>query len=109
MNLHDVRKQLLAAKAELEERLRRTHSHIHHKDEPISPSFDEQVVDMQNEEVVHMLDFEGRKELAHIDLALERLDKGTYENCAACGEPIDEQRLIAVPFTEYCIDCASKP
>jgi DnaK suppressor protein len=105
MNLHAVRTQLLATKAELEQRLHRTRSHIHHKDTPVSQDFDEQAVEMQNDEVVHMLDFAGRKELEQIDLALQRLDEGTYQFCAGCGKPIEEERLIAVPYTELCIEC----
>ena len=40
-----------------------------------------------------------------IDWALVRLKKGNYGICAACGKPISRARLIAVPWTDYCLDC----
>ncbi|MBM3679016.1 MAG: hypothetical protein FJW96_14235 [Actinobacteria bacterium] len=39
-----------------------------------------------------------------IDAALARIDDGTYGVCAACGEPIPEERLDAVPYAILCID-----
>lgn len=47
-----------------------------------------------------------RDHLAEIDLALERLDGGTYGVCEVCGEPIAGPRLEALPATRYCIDHA---
>lgn len=42
--------------------------------------------------------------LAEIDAALGRIDEGTYGICAACGRPIDAERLQAVPYATLCID-----
>jgi RNA polymerase-binding transcription factor DksA len=42
-------------------------------------------------------------ELKDIDDALRRLDEGTYGICEACGKPIDEARLEAVPWARYCV------
>jgi DnaK suppressor protein len=106
MNLHDIKAQLLTVKAEMEARLLRTHKHIHLKDEAVSPNFHEQVVEREDDEIVHALDMEGRKELEQINRALQRLEAGHYLNCGRCGQPIGEQRLIAVPYTEFCIKCA---
>lgn len=41
-----------------------------------------------------------------IDLALDRLDRGSYGLCTACGEPIGLDRLEARPAAELCIECA---
>ena len=40
--------------------------------------------------------------------ALIRLDEGKYGVCVACGEPIDEARLAAIPETPYCAADAEK-
>ena len=40
-----------------------------------------------------------------IEWALDRLNKGNYGVCAACGNPISPARLKAVPWTDYCLDC----
>jgi len=42
--------------------------------------------------------------LKEVDGALERLEQGTFGICAACNEPIEEQRLMADPLTCFCLD-----
>lgn len=43
-------------------------------------------------------------ELADVEHALQRLDDGTYGTCEACGKPIDDARLEAMPATRFCVD-----
>lgn len=43
-------------------------------------------------------------ELADVEHALRRLDEGTYGTCEACGKPIGEERLQAVPAARFCIN-----
>ncbi len=43
-------------------------------------------------------------ELADVEHALTRLDEGTYGTCEACGRPIDEGRLEAVPAARFCLE-----
>ncbi len=40
-----------------------------------------------------------------IDLALERLSKGTYGFCLRCKKPIPQGRLEAMPEAELCVEC----
>lgn len=47
-------------------------------------------------------------ELADVEHALQRLDDGTYGTCEACGKPIDDERLEAVPASRYCLDDQAK-
>ncbi|MGE5274560.1 MAG: TraR/DksA family transcriptional regulator [Verrucomicrobiota bacterium] len=42
--------------------------------------------------------------LGEIDGALERIDAGTFGTCQACGKPIDEERLEALPWATLCIE-----
>lgn len=42
-------------------------------------------------------------ELADVDMALERLDGGTYGRCAACGERIPDEHLATVPAARFCL------
>jgi DnaK suppressor protein len=41
--------------------------------------------------------------LAQVRAALRRIEDGTYGLCVVDGEPIDEKRLEAVPWTPYCL------
>jgi RNA polymerase-binding protein DksA len=43
--------------------------------------------------------------LYHIDMALERFENGSYGLCQACGKPISNERLEAVPHARLCITC----
>lgn len=43
-------------------------------------------------------------ELADVEHALRRLDDGTYGTCEACGKPIGEERLHAMPAARFCVD-----
>ena len=106
MDLDKMKKVLLTKQQELMSRVERTHKHIYQKDEPVSAKFSEQVTQMENAELVHALDAEGRLELKQIQNALARIESGDYPDCANCGEPIGEKRLEAIPFTDRCIKCA---
>ena len=106
MDLESAKAALLSKQQELMSRVERTHKHIYEKDEPVSAKFSEQATQMENAELVLALDEEGRMELNQIQHALTRIDNGNYFDCSACGKPIGEKRLEAVPFADKCINCA---
>jgi DnaK suppressor protein len=43
-------------------------------------------------------------ELSDVEHALRRLDEGTYGQCEACGKPIGDARLDAMPAARLCLD-----
>ncbi len=45
--------------------------------------------------------------IAQIDAALQRLDGGSYGTCQRCGQPVGAERLEALPYAAYCIECQS--
>lgn len=47
-------------------------------------------------------------ELENVMAAQRRLDDGNYGFCADCGEPIAEQRLLAMPQASYCMACQTQ-
>jgi RNA polymerase-binding transcription factor DksA len=46
--------------------------------------------------------------LYEIDEALKRIEDGTYGVCELCQKPIKHDRLEALPFTRYTVDCQSE-
>lgn len=65
-------------------------------------------------EMAYDYDYRGRlmavidqleNQLIEINNALERIDNGTYGVCTNCGQPIQAERLEALPQAELCIDC----
>jgi RNA polymerase-binding protein DksA len=59
-------------------------------------------------ELDYSLEENEERLLGAIDAALARIDEGTYGSCTACGQPIGEERLEALPWTTQCIDCKRK-
>jgi len=43
--------------------------------------------------------------LREIDRALKRVAGGTYGECEGCGEPINPNRLKAIPWARCCVTC----
>jgi RNA polymerase-binding transcription factor DksA len=46
--------------------------------------------------------------LSEINVALKRIEDGTYGTCASCGQEIAPARLEAYPWALLCIDDARK-
>ena len=46
--------------------------------------------------------------LYEIDEALKRIEDGNYGLCELCQKPIKHDRLEALPFTRYTVDCQSE-
>jgi RNA polymerase-binding transcription factor DksA len=47
-------------------------------------------------------------ELVEVEAAFQRLERGTYGTCQACGRPIGHERLEAMPATRFCVDDQAK-
>jgi len=60
----------------------------------------------EQEFTLELMDSE-RRLIAEIDGALNRIENGTYGICDIDGQPIPKQRLEAIPWTRFCVACAS--
>ncbi len=50
----------------------------------------------------------AEEKLRAMDFALNLLERGRYGICTECGDEIPLERLKALPFTAYCVDCQRK-
>lgn len=75
-------------------------------DQPSDPDAEERASEREGDEVLEGLGNAGLAEIRMIEAALERIADGTYGDCVACGEPISEARLEAVPHAARCRNCA---
>jgi len=103
-SIEERKAQLLALRQEIEERIEEIEDEL---DQPVDRDPDEASLEMEDDEVLEALDGIERKELAMIDAALRRIEEGEYGYCVKCGAEIAEERLDAVPFTPFCVKCAS--
>ena len=46
--------------------------------------------------------------IKEIEAALQRVQRGEYGECLACGDEITERRLMARPMATHCIDCMTE-
>lgn len=61
----------------------------------------------EQEFTLGLMESEGEA-LDQIELALERIEDGTYGSCTECDRTIPKTRLNAIPHTPFCVKCASK-
>ena len=59
-------------------------------------------------EYVYMIGERLRQRLYLIKEALDAIENGDYGICAECGGPINEKRLLLMPFTLLCIHCQTE-
>ena len=104
MSWESLRIELQQQKAELLQRLERIKEN-HRR--PLETDSKERATQLENSEVVDALGNEAREELQHVTAALLRIEKGEFGICTDCHDEIGEQRLLAFPQAEKCIECAS--
>lgn len=74
----------------------------------VSASYSQHTADIDNEAFTRdcalSLIASKQQELAEINIAIERMKKGTYGICEITGKPIPAERLRDVPFTRYSLE-----
>ncbi|MBN1464238.1 TraR/DksA C4-type zinc finger protein [candidate division KSB1 bacterium] len=68
----------------------------------------DQGTDTMEREKQYMFASREQNYLYHLDMALERIEKGEFGKCINCGNEIGQDRLEAVPHVRLCINCKSK-
>lgn len=106
--MQDMRQRLLAMRAAVESlaESRRQNSEVVELDQSRTGRLSRMDA-MQMQAMAKAGQARARLELARIDAALERFERGSFGECVACGEPIAAARLEANPVVTLCIECAS--
>lgn len=68
--------------------------------------FEERAQQEKMQQELQGLDKRSRDELYAVNMALQRIGAGTFGLCHECGAEIAEKRLLALPWTTTCIQCA---
>jgi DnaK suppressor protein len=61
----------------------------------------------EQDNTILLMNNEGET-LVQIEGALERVENGVYGICLECSGKIPKMRLKAIPYTPYCVKCASE-
>jgi DnaK suppressor protein len=74
--------------------------------DPGNSDWEENAIEMENDEAWAAVGDVTKEEIREIRLALRRIERGDYGKCESCGKPIAPARLEALPWTAFCIGCA---
>ena len=94
---------LKAKQAQLSKRISAIEADFH---KGRSQDFAEQATETENDGVLDEIHHEAKLELKLVNEAIQRMNNGLYGNCSTCDEPINPDRLVALPYTTTCIKCA---
>jgi DnaK suppressor protein len=103
MNADHYKRRLLAQEQELSVRVERAMASAREPgNESAHDIGDESVTDELKAEQFTEIEA-ARTTLNQVRSALKRIDDGTFGTCEVDGEPIEEKRLEAMPWTPYCL------
>lgn len=103
MDLSAQKNALLALQAEYQTRIDKITNHLENPQDELGHHWDDQAVSAREDDMRKNLLIEAENNLLKVNAALVRMDEGGYGECVVCGEPIEDGRLQAVPYTMYCI------
>lgn len=102
--LAECKKQLLEAKADLLNRVKEARTHLNQEDKG-GDEADQTMRVLAEAEFLSMHD-RLRAQLLEIEMALARIENGTYGICEETEETIEPERLRAIPWTRLSIEGA---
>ncbi|MFP3869794.1 MAG: TraR/DksA family transcriptional regulator [Syntrophobacteria bacterium] len=100
-------KMLLHIRQELVNRIRAEYPHNLLEKDYLGDFCDNVITDMGLDSV-YTHGERLRKTVQLIDDALDRIAGGDYGICEECGDPINEKRLLLIPFATLCVRCQKK-
>ena len=62
-------------------------------------------VSSMSKEALFQQSSQRRTVLRRIEAALRRIDDGSFGVCVNCGNDIRARRLLALPWTQFCLQC----
>jgi len=104
----NFRKRLLAKQEELLRLVTKSEQDGREADEEATQDIADKAANSYTKEFLFHQSDENRRLLQLVNEALERLKNGSYGECLACHEEVQQKRLEAVPWARHCIECQEK-
>ncbi len=98
--------KLIAAKAEILNRVRESRADLYNSEDAKGGDEGDQTLRALAESEFLSMHERLRKQLMEIESALSRIEKGLYGICEETEEPIEPDRLLAIPWTRLSIEGA---
>ena len=104
--LKQCKEKLLSSKAELLNRVKDSRKDLYSGEDNKGGDEGDQTVRALAESEFLSMNERIRQQLMEIEMALARLESGAYGICEETEEPIEVDRLIAIPWTRLSIEGA---
>jgi DnaK suppressor protein len=98
------KQKLLEKKAELLNRVRENHAEYHTRDRGGDET--DLAMDSLAEDQFVTIQERMRAQILEVEIALSKIEQGLYGICEETEEPIEVERLIAIPWTRLSIEGA---
>jgi DnaK suppressor protein len=102
------KKRLLANQEEVLRLVTKSEQDGREADEEATQDIADKAANSYTKEFLFHQSDEHRRLLQLVSQALERVRDGTYGQCVACEEDVQQKRLEAVPWARHCIACQEK-
>ena len=99
------KERLLLTKANILNRIRENHSDYHSRDRAGGDEADQAVTILAEDQFLTIQE-RLRKQLLDIEIALAKIQTGAYGVCEETEEPIEVDRLLAIPWTRLSVEGA---
>lgn len=106
IDLKTAKRNLLKLKEEYETRIDKIEEHIQNPQDDLNEHWEDQAISYRQNDMRKNLMAEARQSLIYVENALSRIENGSYGECEVCGDPIEEQRLEALPYATLCMQHA---
>ncbi len=100
------KKKLLDAKTEILNRVRESRQDLYNSEDAKGGDEGDQTMRALAESEFLSMHERLRKQLMEIEMALSRIEQGLYGVCEETEEPIEADRLLAIPWTRLSIEGA---
>lgn len=105
LDIEQLRQRLEAQRQEVRQFLSRVERETRSLDiDSAHDSADRCVISLSKESLFERSS-QRRTLLRLIDAALRRIEDGTFGVCVTCGDNIQNRRLQALPWTQFCLRC----
>ena len=102
------KKRLLTKQEELLRLVTKSEQDGREADEEATQDIADKAANSYTKEFLFHQSDENRRLLQLVNEALERMKNGSYGQCVACQEEVQQKRLEAVPWARHCIECQDK-
>jgi DnaK suppressor protein len=102
------KKKLVVKREELQRLVAQTESEGRAADDDSTQDIADKAANSYTKEFLFSQSNNERYTLQLVEEAIDRLGNGSFGECVACHEEVQQKRLEAVPWARHCISCQEK-